>query len=168
MFSNAWEEVSWVILSHTIGIEPLIFCCNLFFLYSRNPIPQDGNQYLLMPVKRKDGVKVAIKEVMYLCTVCNESTDETWLSFQLWRKVIYRVQMLAVKISTIILKKYMCVCWRGVGGPQCSTKEIIALLFLKCEMNWQLDWVLPYKTKASKLDTSFLLYCSCLRFVGTC
>lgn len=60
-----------------IGIEPLIFCCNLFFLYSRNPIPQDGNQYLLMPVKRKDGVKVAIKEVMYLCTVCNESTDET-------------------------------------------------------------------------------------------
>lgn len=116
MFSNAWEEVSWVILSHTIGIEPLIFCCNLFFLYSRNPIPQDGNQYLLMPVKRKDGVKVAIKEVMYLCTVCNESTDETWLSFQLWRKVIYRVQMLAVKISTIILKKYMCVCGRGGGG----------------------------------------------------
>lgn len=54
------------------------------------------------------------------------------------------------------------------GGPQCSTKEIIALLFLKCEMTWQLDWVLPYKTKACKLDTSFLLYYSCLRFVGTC
>lgn len=62
---------------------------------------------------------------------------------------------------------HVCV-WKGWGGPQCSTKEIIALLFLKCEMNWQLDWVLPYKTKASKLDTSFLLYCSCLRFVGTC
>lgn len=135
MFSNLWEEVSWVILSHTIGIEPLIFCCNLFFLYSRNPIPQDGNQYLLMPVKRKDGVKVAIKEVMYLCLVCNESTDETWLSFQLWRKVIYRVQMLAVKISIIILKKYMCV-WKGCEGGDLSA--VPKKLLLCC--SWNVKW----------------------------